>query len=121
MPSGFARIFLASAAASAYLFLIFGGVFAGAVYADYIAWYLTPYFTFLWASNDSCRTHYWPAFHYGLFVLFAPIAGPAHYAHRTRGRAGIRLQLALAAAALAPFLSAVLGWHLYDRLPYLGA
>lgn len=51
---------------------------------------------------------YWPAFHYGLFlVVFAPVLAP-HYALRTRGRRGLCLALALLAAVLAPFL----GWWL---------
>jgi len=63
----------------------------------YVAW---------WVKQDSQDTHYWPAYHYSLWLFSVwPIAVP-HYVLKTRGIRGVMLATAL----LAALFSQILGW-----------
>ncbi len=78
--------------------------------ATICASYGVPLLVVWWVENDSKRTRYWPAFHYGLFLLALwPVAVP-HYVLRTRGWRGVGLAGLLLTAICAPLLGWFVGY-----------
>jgi hypothetical protein len=107
----FGRIFLLAGL----LFAHAGGAALGLVEprslgATICASYGVPLLVVWWVERDSQRTRYWPAFHYGLFLLALwPVAVP-HYVFRTRGWRGVGLAALLLAAICAPLLGWFVGY-----------
>lgn len=119
MRTPFQRLCLLVAASSLYTFLVNGGVFTGSQLGDLAAGYGPIYFAMLWVSDDARRTKYWPAYHYGVFlVLFWFLAIP-HYVLRTRGRRGLAFACGLLLLLSLPICAAFAGWWLYEELPDL--
>ncbi len=66
-----------------------------------------------WIERDATQTHYRPAFHYGLYLLwFWPIAVP-HYVLRTRGARGLPLAALLLMAISSPYIGWFVGYLLW--------
>ena len=77
--------------------------------------FVLPLYVVWWVKQDSYDTHYWPAFHYSLWLYCIwPISVP-HYVLRTRGLRGIVLATILLAALYSPLL----GWSLGVGVGYL--
>ena len=120
MRTAFQRWCLVTAASALYFFLVQGGVFWGSPAAELVAGYGPAYYAMLWASDDARRTRYWPAYHYGLFLIcLTPFAIP-HYVLRTRGgRSGLARACGAFALQLLPVFAAFLGAWFYEDLPDL--
>jgi hypothetical protein len=117
--TAFQRWCLIAAASSLYFFLAYGGIFAESALGDLVAGYGPAYYAVLWVADDARRTRYWPAYHYGLFLLMLwPLAIP-HHVLRTRGRSGLGLACGTFALELLPFAAAFLGAWFYADLPDL--
>jgi hypothetical protein len=111
------RLIPLSAFSSFYAFCVSGGVIDGFELADFAAFYGSPYFTALWIAKDARETHYWPAYHYGLWLFFLAPFLTVYYLLHTRGRSGIALSVFLSVVTLAPFIASFLGWLFYEDLP----
>ena len=73
----------------------------------------------LWAAQDARRSRFWPAYHYGLWLICAgPVLIP-HYVFRTRGGRGLGLAVVLSLVLWMPWIGLALGSWFYDDLPDL--
>ena len=111
------RLCLLVAASSCYTFLVNGGVFSGSQIGDLAAAYGPLYFAMLWVADDAKRTRYWPAYHYGLFLILFWLLALPHYLIHTRGRRGAVNAVGILLLLLAPFATGWFGWWLYEDLP----
>ena len=71
-------------ASAVYGFAVGGGVIDGTPAADVAAGWSPALFIGLWILQDARATHYWPALHYGFWLLALGPLLPVHYARRTR-------------------------------------
>ncbi len=111
------RVVIIASVAAVYTFSVSGGIINGSPVGNVISSYAPPYFAMLWASKDSARTRYWPAYHYGLYLWLLWFIVVPHYVLKTRGRRGVGLALALSMILWAPALMSFIGWYFYESLP----
>jgi len=105
----FGRIFVLAGFSFLYSF----GYGFGLIEGSELVWFCysvgLPLYVVWWVEQDSHDTHYWPAYHYSLWLLSVwPIAVP-HYVWRTRGVRGFMLATALLAALSSSFLGWAIG------------
>ncbi len=111
------QIAMLSLLSASYLFCVNGGVINGTPAADLAGFYASAVFGTLWIRRDSRESGYWPADHYGFWVLSIwPLLVP-HYFYKTRGRHALSLVLLFYGLLWLPVLAGWAGWIFYEDLP----
>ena len=112
-----AWVLVVSGLGTVYQFGINAGILTESQLANVTLYIGIPLTIVWWAQEDARSSHYWPAYHYGLWIFIAaPIVVP-HYLMRTRDRAGLPIMLILLGAMLAPFVASYAGLWAYPYMP----